>query len=199
MCCTTLLSSAPHCKPSTAKCYEHYEDAVFKLLLSLWSTLPALDTKRGNECRLHSKFCNKHKARSNRHHHSSNCTSTFCILEHQANDYALCLSKLLNLLEGIQMFYLNTHSQLDHLRFLKSKPNCNVLLTLCLNDSDKEVLSCLLAQAGWNNFHTNPYCWWGPVIIQSFKISWSTFVLGIKSLQQPFMIKATLSTLTALF
>lgn len=40
MCCTTLLSPAPHCKSSTAKWREHYKGVIKKLLLSPWSTRP---------------------------------------------------------------------------------------------------------------------------------------------------------------
>lgn len=44
--------------------------------------------------------------------------TTFYISGLRAHDYTVCcLSVLLNLLEGILMFYLNTHSQLDHLTF----------------------------------------------------------------------------------
>lgn len=93
------------------------------------------------------------------------------------------------------MFYLSTHSQLHHLWFWKSKANCNVLLTLCLTGSDKEVLSCLLAQAGWNNFHTNTYCWWGPFIIQCFKITPSTIgpVISLLSQLKPRLTSQVLS------
>ena len=40
MCCTTLLSPAPHCKPSTTKWCEHYNEVIMKLLLHPWPMLP---------------------------------------------------------------------------------------------------------------------------------------------------------------
>lgn len=40
MCCTTLLSPAPHCKPSTPKWCEHYNEVIMKLLLHPWPMLP---------------------------------------------------------------------------------------------------------------------------------------------------------------
>lgn len=72
-------------------------------------------------------------------------STPFCLSKPKARyvyELFFFLSMLINLLEGILLFYLSTQS-IRLPQIFKSEPNCSVLLTLCLNDSDEDVLSSL--------------------------------------------------------